>query len=77
MSMTRQEYEEKETMISRVVRHTLQDGYWTDSKHEMFIVPDTHDVKVRDCKTGLTVAFSSTKADFENSLVEFAEDYFA
>ncbi len=77
MPLTKQEYEDRETLISRVVAFTLEMGRWNNSDYEMFLTPGSYDVKVRDLRTNMIVAFSSTKADFENSLVEFAEDYFA
>jgi hypothetical protein len=77
MPMTQQEYEDKETMISRAVAFTLELGHFNNAKYEMYLTPGTHDIKVRDRLSGILVAYSSTKADFENSLVEFAADYFA
>jgi predicted nucleic-acid-binding protein len=77
MPLTRQEYDDREMLISQVVSLTLEDGRWSNSDYEMFLTPETYDVKVRDLRSGLIVAYSSTKADFEDSLVEFAEDYFA
>jgi hypothetical protein len=75
--MTKQDYEDKETLIARVIALSLEDGHFTDSKHEITLDERTSDIKVRDLQTGFLVAYSSTKADFENSLVEFATDYFA
>ncbi len=75
--MTKQDYEDKEMLIARVMAFTLQFGSFNDQKHEMFLTEGTYDIKVRDRQTGFLVAYSSTKADFEQSLVEFATDYFS
>jgi hypothetical protein len=36
-----------------------------------------HEIKVRDNKTGFLVAYSMTKADFEQSVDEFVSDFMA
>lgn len=77
MAMTKQEYEDRETLIARVMAFTLEFGRFDNGKYEMYLTAGTHDIKVRDMATDSLVAYSSTKADFENSLVEFATDYFA
>jgi hypothetical protein len=77
MMMTKQEHEDKEVTIARVMALTLQYGGYNDQKYDMYLTPGTDDIKVRDKQTGFLVAYSSTKADFEQSLVEFANDYFA
>lgn len=74
--MTKQDFEDQEMMISRAVQITLAFGKFNNSRYEMYLAGG-HDIKVRDLLTGHLVAYSSTKADFEQSLVEFASDYFA
>ncbi len=75
--MTKQEYEDQEMLIARVMAFTLQFGKFNNARYEMYLTDGTHDIKVRDLVTDQLVAYSSTKADFEQSLVEFASDYFA
>lgn len=75
--MTKQEYEDQEMMVARVMALTLQFGKFNNNRYEMYLTDGTYDIKVRDLLTNYLVAYSSTKADFEQSLVEFASDYFA
>ena len=78
MPMTQQDFEDKQTLIARVIAMTLEFGKFSNGKYEMYLTEGTHDIKVRELNDAANlVAYSSTKADFENSLVEFATDYFA
>lgn len=71
------ERDAREERISSVIAITLEFRSFSNGRYEMSLPDGTHDILVRDLSTDLLVAFSSTKADFENSLVEFASDYFA
>ncbi len=75
--MTKQDYEDREMLVARVMALAIQFGRFNDAKHEILVDERTSSVKVRDLQTGFLVAYSSTAADFEQSLVEFATDFFA
>lgn len=61
--------------IESVMEIALTDGRFDDGRHEIF-TSSLSTVSVRDLRTGMLVAHSTMKADFENSLVEFVTDYF-
>lgn len=75
--MTMQEHEDIETSVARVIAFTLQFGTFDNGRYKMSVTGGMTNIEVRDLDTNLLVAYSSTKADFEYSLVEFATDYFA
>lgn len=54
---------------------TGPDGY-TDGKHRLTVSNSGHELKVRDLKSGFLVAYSSSRADYDQSLEEFASDFF-
>lgn len=72
---SKKQREDRETTIARVVAFTLEMGKWSNQQYEMSL--QGYEIRVTDLWTKNLVAFSSTKADFEQSLVEFADDYFA
>jgi len=69
------QHEDRQSKITRVIEETYALGRFSDGKHDMTIYGDS-EIRVYE-RDGLLVAYSSTKADFEQSLVEFATDYFA
>jgi hypothetical protein len=54
-----------------------QDGTLVQGPYVLTIKQDTPEISVRDTRTGLLVAFSSTRADYVQSLSEFVHDYMA
>lgn len=71
---SKQQREDRETLIARVVALTLEEGRFATQQYEMSL--QGYEIRVTDLWSKKLVAFSSTKADFEQSLVEFADDYF-
>ena len=65
----------RQDLVALIVDEVSAVGSYADKKHTM--VADGYVIWVRDNQTGINVAYSSTKADFEQSLEEFASDYFA
>ena len=71
-----QPYEDKRTAGSRICSLVEQTGKYGNQHFEMSVAPNGPELKVRDLRTGFLVAFSSTQADYGQSIEEFAYDYF-
>jgi hypothetical protein len=67
-------FSSRDDLVKNIVEKVLAMGSHTDGKHTVEIGPGDV-VWVREA-SGKGVAFSSTKADFDQSLVEFVTDYF-
>lgn len=65
----------RQDLIALIVDEVSNAGSYSDKRHTMSA--EGYVIWVKDNQTGVNVAFSSTKADFEQSLAEFAADYFA
>ncbi len=50
-------------------------GVLLNDRHELNVGPGS-EIRVRDNRTGLLVAFSSMRADYDQSLAEFIRDFF-
>lgn len=61
--------------LDTIIDEVLHVGSYSDKRHTMSVEPG-YVIWVKDRSTGVNVAYSSTKADFEQSLAEFAADYF-
>lgn len=66
-------YEQK---IERLISEVKANGHIKAGSYLLVIDDDNTVIEVRNADDGL-VAFSSMKGDFEPSLREFVEDYFA
>ncbi len=77
---------EREQRRERIVKAVIASGSYEDDRHLMSHGGGTSgvsgqwtdrrwDVYVREKSSGLLVAYSSTRADFEGSICEFVEDY--
>ena len=62
--------------LERIVQIALTDGFYSDTRHSIEL-KEGYTIWVTDLRSQKRVAHSSTKADFEPSLVEFVTDYFA
>lgn len=75
MTTNKQQFASRQDLIANIIEKVLSTGIHSDKHHTITVDPNyTIWVKENDSKRG--VAFSSTKADFESSLVEFVTDYF-
>lgn len=74
--MTANKFESRSHLVASIVEHCLATGFYSDERHEITASSD-YVIWVKEISSGKNVAYSSTKADFEMSLVEFATDYFS
>jgi hypothetical protein len=65
----------REDRVNEIIDQALNHGHYNDTKHAIDVHQD-YTIWVRDIRANKRVAYSSTKADFEQSLVEFVTDYF-
>ena len=61
--------------ITRDIEALLEFGTLEQNGYVFAVDTDVHCISVHNAKTGQLVAFSSTKADFKQSLEEFIGDY--
>jgi hypothetical protein len=73
--MTNKPFVSREDKIHIITDEAAAVGSYSDGKHRLEVVG--HTIWVREEFSGKGVAYSSTKADFDQSLVEFVTDYFA
>lgn len=71
--MTKQE--ERRAEAERITELVLEGQPVSARGFEISAGVTGSEVSVRDVRTGLLVAYSSTRADFEDSLTEFVLDY--
>jgi hypothetical protein len=71
-----QQFVSHSDLIASIVDGCLNTGYHNDGRHSISL-DASYTIWVRENATGRLVAYSSMKADFESSLVEFVTDYFA
>lgn len=74
-SETQSKFASRQDMVAHIVQQAILEGFYADKQHTLDISGDVIWVRENHSKAG--VAFSSTRADFEQSLVEFVTDYFA
>jgi hypothetical protein len=72
-----QQHEDRQTAVDRLVSQAEATARVASKTHELTLSADLNDptIRVRDLRTGALVAFSSTRADFDQSLAEFIFDY--
>jgi hypothetical protein len=75
--VTEKQFQSREHYVATIVDEVLACGWFDDGRHHLNIDGSKYEITVRDLRTNSIVAYSSTKADFDQSLVEFANDYFA
>lgn len=66
----------REEHIAGIIQTAVTEGCYSDKRHSIE-VGSGFVIWVKEVTTGKRVAYSSTKADFDQSLVEFVTDYFA
>jgi hypothetical protein len=71
-----QQQEDRQQAVERIITLAEGTGRYQSKTHELTLSHDSPEIRVRDLRTGLLVAYSSTRADFEQSLGEFVVDYF-
>lgn len=76
MMMPMQQHEDRQTTVERIIAEALATGHVLGRNHELTLSPDSPEIRVRDLRTAQLVAYSSTRADFDQSLEEFTFDYF-
>lgn len=77
MMPTKQQYEDRQAHAANICAIADETGRYADDRHELLASRTAPEVSVRDLWTGQLVAFSSTRADRDSSLEEFAWDFFA
>lgn len=76
--MPKMQVEDRRDLIARAANLVDSNpGTWTHSQDDAYRIAKTaeHEIQVRDNQTNLLVAFSCTKADYEQSMIEFVSDY--
>lgn len=73
--MTTNKFESRQDNFKTIIQATLNNGHYSDAKHSIDVYENCT-IWVTDLRANKKVAFSSTKADFEQSLAEFVTDYF-
>lgn len=71
-----QQHEDRQQSVAQLVAVAETQGRVTNATHELTLEEDSPEIRVRDLRTGALVAFSSTRADFQQSLEEFVLDFF-
>lgn len=74
--MATENFQSKQDYVAQVIEAAISTGWYSDEKHTISVDGPQSLVEVRDCTTKMIVAYSSTKADFDQSVVEFVNDYF-
>ena len=66
---------EREDAVARVCEIVERLGEVGNDEYKMSIDPRTPEIRVHELRTGRLAAYSSTRADYPQSLAEFAHDY--
>ncbi len=67
-------FKTKQQRAEEIMDELAATGSYYGRDHKMLLEPG-HVVTVTDRRTGALVAYSSTKADFDDSVAEFVYDY--
>lgn len=76
MTTSQPQFASREDLIRNIVEKVLDTGFHSDKRHSLELSPG-YVIWVKERASGKGVAYSSAKADFEQSLIEFVTDYFA
>ncbi len=68
--------QQSDSEVAKVIQAVVHEGSYSDKGFTLSADVVTSEVSVREIKTGFLVAYSSTKADYGQSLEEFAGDFF-
>ena len=70
-----QQHDDRQQAVARISAIAEQMGRFSTATHELTLQPNSPEIHVRDLRTSRLVAYSSTKADYDQSLAEFVFDY--
>lgn len=68
-------FSRRDQLAEEVMEALARDGRYVGRGREIYVRPEVSEVGVREPAGGPLVAYSSTRADFEDSIAEFVYDF--